>query len=38
MFDIKEPGEYTITLKAGDVTQTKKLTVKEPEAEKVSED
>jgi photosystem II stability/assembly factor-like uncharacterized protein len=38
VFDIKEAGEYTITLKAGDVTQTKKVTVKELEVEKVSED
>ena len=29
VFDIKEAGEYTITLKAGDVTQSKKVTVKE---------
>ncbi len=34
VFDVKEPGEYTITLKAGDVTQTQKVTVKELEAEK----
>ncbi len=34
VFDVKEPGEYTITLKAGNVTQTQKVTVKEVEAEK----
>ena len=38
VFDIKEPGEYTITLKAGDVTQTKKVTVKELEMEKAEEE
>ncbi len=38
VFDIKEAGEYTITLKAGDVTQTKKVTVKELEAEKAEEE
>ena len=25
VFEVKEPGEYTITLKAGDVTQTRKV-------------
>ena len=38
VFDIAEAGEYTITLKAGDVTQTKKVTVKELEAEKAEEE
>ena len=28
VFDAKEPGEYTITLKAGDVVQTRKVMVK----------
>jgi photosystem II stability/assembly factor-like uncharacterized protein len=34
VFDVKEAGEYTITLKAGDTIQTKKVTVKELEMEK----
>jgi hypothetical protein len=37
VFDIKQAGEYTITLKAGAVTQSKKVTVKEWEAEKAEE-
>jgi photosystem II stability/assembly factor-like uncharacterized protein len=35
VFDVKEPGDYTITLKSGDLTQTKKVTVKELEVGKV---
>ena len=38
VFDVKEAGDYTITLKAGDVTQTKKVTVKELEMEKAEEE
>lgn len=38
VFDVAEAGEYTITLKAGDVTQTKKVTVKELEMEKLEEE
>ncbi len=37
VFDVKEAGEYTITLKAGDEVQTKKVTVKELEMEKAEE-
>jgi photosystem II stability/assembly factor-like uncharacterized protein len=37
VFDVKEAGEYTIALKFGDATQTKKVTVKEWEAEKPGE-
>ncbi len=37
VFDIDAGGDYTITLKAGDVVQTKKVTVKEVEAEKPGE-
>jgi hypothetical protein len=28
VFNVKEPGEYTIALKAGEVTQTRKVMVK----------
>jgi photosystem II stability/assembly factor-like uncharacterized protein len=35
VFDIKDAGEYTITLKAGEIVQTKKVTVRELETEKV---
>jgi hypothetical protein len=36
VFDVKEPGEYTITLKAGDVVQTRKVAVAvEPAAKAV---
>jgi hypothetical protein len=38
VFDIKEAGESTITLKAGDVTQSKKVTVKELATEKMEEE
>lgn len=34
VFDVKEPGDYTITLKSGDRPQTKKVTVKEWEVGK----
>ena len=34
VFDVKEAGEYTITLKAGDVAQSQKVTVKELAVEK----
>ncbi len=34
VFDVKEPGEYAITLKAGDVIQSHKVSVKEVEPEK----
>ena len=34
VFDVQEPGEYTITLKAGEVMQSKRATVKELELEK----
>jgi hypothetical protein len=37
VFDVKEAGEYTITLKSGDVMQSKKVTVKELEMEKAEE-
>jgi photosystem II stability/assembly factor-like uncharacterized protein len=32
VFDVNEPGEYTITLKAGDIKQTKKATVRKADA------
>ena len=32
VFDVTEPGEYTITLKAGDITQARKATVKAEDA------
>ena len=35
VFDVKEPGEYTVTLKSGDMTQTRKVTVKQIDAGKV---
>jgi photosystem II stability/assembly factor-like uncharacterized protein len=34
VFDVTEAGEYTITLKSGDLSQTKKVTVKECVPEK----
>ena len=37
VFEVKEPGEYTITLKAGDATQTQKAQVKELKTEKAQE-
>jgi photosystem II stability/assembly factor-like uncharacterized protein len=37
VFDIKDPGEYTITLKAGGMEQTRRATVKEVDVEKGKE-
>jgi photosystem II stability/assembly factor-like uncharacterized protein len=38
VFDVKEAGDYIITLKAGDVKQSKKVTVKALEADKAEEE
>ena len=37
VFDVREPGEYTITLKAGEVVQTKKVKVAMEPAAKVED-
>jgi hypothetical protein len=37
VFEVKETGEYTITLKAGEVTQTKRVKVAMEPAAKVED-
>jgi hypothetical protein len=37
VFDVKEPGEYTISLKGGEVVQTKKVKVAEEPGPKVED-